>query len=286
MKTYPRILVAGSTGYLGSHILKQLLAEQADFIALARNKAKLLSMGLSESQMIQAQVTNPTELRGICDGVDVVISCIGITRQQDGLGYMDVDYQANLNLLEEAKRAGVSKFIYVSAFNAQQYPQVRLLRAKERFASTLLTCETITPCVIRPNGFFSDITEMFNMAQAGRAFVFGDGNIRLNPIHGEDLAKFCLESIARTNTELAVGGPDVLSVNDINQLAFAALGKQERVIHLPHSLRRLSIAVVKRLPEKWGGPAEFFMTMLGSDAIAPTYGSHRLERYFNDLANH
>jgi len=286
MKTYPRILVAGSTGYLGSHILKQLLAEQADFIALARNKAKLLSIGLNESQVSQAQVTNPEELRGICDDVDVVISCLGITRQQDGVGYMDVDYQANLNLLEEAKHAGVRKFIYVSAFNAQKYPQVRLLNAKEHFVNQLLKCEEVAPCVIRPNGFFSDITEMYNMAEAGRVYVFGDGNTRLNPIHGEDLAKFCLESIDRTETELAVGGPDVLSVNEIAHLAFSAQHKQERVIHLPDSLRYLSLAIVKRLPEKWGGPAEFFLTMLGHDTIAPTYGNHRLESYFNELANH
>ncbi len=241
-------------------------------------------MGLSESQVIQAQVTNPEALRGVCDGIDVVISCLGITRQKDGIGYMDVDYQANLNLLEEAKRAGVKKFIYVSAFNAQHYSQVRLLNAKERFAQHLLNSETIEACVIRPNGFFSDITEVYHMAKAGKVYVFGDGSTRLNPIHGQDLAKFCLEAIGRAETELSVGGPDILSINEIANMAFLAQHKQERVIHLPDRLRRLLLAIAKRLPEKWGGPTEFFLTMLASDAIAPTYGGYRLESYFNQLA--
>ncbi|EKM32974.1 NAD dependent epimerase/dehydratase family protein [Vibrio harveyi] len=284
MKTQPRILIVGSTGYLGSNIVEFLMAQHAEFKALARNKTKLLAMGLQESQAVEAQVTHPDELKGVCEGVDVVISCLGITRQQDGLGYLDVDYQANLNLLEEAERAGVGKFIYISAFNAQKYPQVRLLEAKERFASRLLQSTKLTPCVIRPNGFFSDITEVYNMAKSGRVFTFGNGENLLNPIHGKDLARFCVEAIDSTETEINVGGPNVFSVNQIAQLAFKSQNKQEKNTHLPDLLRRAALVMVSHLPEKWGGPAEFFLTMLGGDNIAPTYGHHRLEDYFRKLS--
>lgn len=285
MKTLPRILIAGSTGYLGSHIVELLTSEQVEFKALARNKTKLLAMGLQESQVVEAQVTHPDEIKGVCDGVDVVISCLGITRQQDGLGYLDVDYQANLNLLEEAERAGVGKFIYISAFNAQKYPQVRLLEAKVRFANRLLQSTKLTPCVIRPNGFFSDITEVYNMAKSGRVFTFGDGDNLLNPIHGKDLARFCVEAIERNDTELDVGGPDVLSVNDIARLAFKSQNKAEKMTHLPDFLRRVGLSLVRHLPETFGGPAEFFLTMLGRDSIAPTYGVHTLDDYFNALSS-
>lgn len=285
MKTHPRILIAGSTGYLGSNIVELLLSEHIYFKAIARNKTKLFAMGLEESQVIEVQVTHPDELKGVCEGVDVVISCLGITRQQDGLGYSDVDYQANLNLLEEAERAGVGKFIYISAFNAQKHPQVRLLEAKERFASRLLQSKKLTPCVIRPNGFFSDITEVYNMAKSGRVFTFGDGENLLNPIHGKDLARFCLEAIERNDTELDVGGPDVLSVNDIARLAFKSQNKVEKNTYLPDFLRIAGLSIVRHFPEKWGGPAEFFLTMLGGDNIAPTYGRHRLEDYFGELAS-
>ena len=283
MKPVPRILIAGSTGYLGGYIVRQLLAQHADFKALARNNTKLLALGLAESQVIQAQVTHPEELVGVCEGMDVVISSLGITRQRDGLGYVDVDYQANLNLLEEAERAGVSKFIYISAFNAQQYPQVRLLNAKERFARRLLQSTTLHPCVIRPNGFFSDIGEVFNMAKSGHVFTFGQGHHRLNPIHGQDLARFCLSAIERTESELAVGGPDVLSVNDIADLAFSVQGKPTRNMHLPDGWRTFARGIARRLPEKWAGPAEFFLTMLGQDSIAPIYGEQRLSDYFAQL---
>ena len=41
----------------------------------------------------------------------MVISTVGITRQKDGLTYMDVDFQSNVNLIEEAKKEGVKKII-------------------------------------------------------------------------------------------------------------------------------------------------------------------------------
>ncbi|MGF1876923.1 SDR family oxidoreductase [Photobacterium frigidiphilum] len=285
MKTRPRILIAGSTGYLGSHIVKKLMTENVAFKAIARNKPKLLSLGARDDQVIEAQVTEPEELHGICDEIDVVISCLGITRQRDGLGYMDVDYQANLNLLQEAERAGVSKFIYVSAFSAEKYPSVRLLKAKERFALRLLGSENLTPCVIRPNGFFSDLEEIYQMAKSGRVYLFGAGDVKMNPIHGEDLAKFCLEAIDGDERELDVGGPEVLSGKDIAKLAFFAQNKPEQITCLPDWLRGLILSVVKRLPEKWGGPAEFFLTVMGQDAIAPRYGINRLGDYFAKLTD-
>ena len=278
------ILLVGSTGYLGTNIIELLMSQQVQFKALGRNKAKLLGMGVDEAQIIEAEVTCPSDLSGVCQGVDVVISCLGITRQQDGVGYLDVDYQANLNLLEEAERTGVRKFIYISAYNAQKYPQVRLLNFKERFASRLLKSTKLIPCVIRPNGFFSDITEVYNMAKSGRVFTFGDGTIQLNPIHGKDLAMFCLDAIDKTEKEFDVGGPDVLSVDEIARLAFASQNKPEKNTHIPDVFRIILLKVVSCLPERWGGPAEFFLTMLGEDSIAPLYGNHRLEDYFIELS--
>ncbi len=285
MKTAnPGILVAGATGYLGSHIVKALLKREADFKALARNKTKLTEMGLLDGQIELAQVTDADTLQGCCDGIDVVISCVGITRQKDGLGYMDVDYQANLNLLQEAERAGVKKFIYISAFNAPKYQSVRLLQAKERFAVKLLASNKLIPCVIRPNGFYSDIEEFYSMARSGRVYLFGKGDVRLNPIHGEDLAQFCLEAIESEDRELDVGGPEVFSANEIAELAFRSQYKTVRITYLPDWVRKSALFFASVLPEKFGGPVEFFLTVMAQDMVAPTYGHRTLGSHFQALS--
>ncbi|MCW4441668.1 SDR family oxidoreductase [Vibrio splendidus] len=278
-----RILVAGATGYLGRHLIEALQACDADFKAQARSADKLKDLGLNDSQIQIAQVTDSDSLKGCCDGVDIVISCVGITRQKEGLSYMDVDYQANLNLLEEAERAGVKKFVYVSAFRANVIKSVRLLEAKERFACRLLVSEQLAPCVVRPNGFFADIEEFYNMAQSGRVYLFGSGDVRLNPIHGADLADFILASLPNAEKELDVGGPDALSATQIAALAFQSQGKMTRITYIPDCVRKLALSVIRRLPENRVGPAEFFLSAMEGDAIAPCLGKHHLSDYFSQL---
>jgi uncharacterized protein YbjT (DUF2867 family) len=280
-----RILVVGSTGYLGLHIVQHLQRMGADFKALARNDKKLRTQGVHPNQILLAQVSEPSELKGVCDNIDVVISCLGITRQRDGLGYMDIDYQANLNLLLEAERAGATKFIYISAFNAPIYQDVRILKAKEKFARRLLASEAVDGCVIRPNGFFSDMTEIFNMAKAGRVRLFGNGSQAINPIHGQDLANFVVACIETNEQQHDIGGPTTFTLRDIANLAFDALDKPSRITYYPDSFRKLILAVVKRLPEKWGGPVEFFFSISAKDSIAPSYGDCLLKDYYQNLAN-
>lgn len=280
MTSSPRILLVGATGYLGLHLVKQLLQANCNFIALARNKSKLLNSGVAEERIIEAQVTDPSSLTGVCNNIDMVISCLGITRQRDGLTYQDVDYQANMNLLLEAEKAAVSKFIYVSAFNAQKYNQVRMLCAKERFSQRLLASDKLLPCIIRPNGFFSDLEEIYHMATKGKVYLFGRGAMRMNPIHGEDLAKYCIAAMTQQQCELDIGGPETLSVYQLAQLAFQAQHKQPVIVTVPDGVRRMILAVMKRLPEKWGGAAEFFLTVMGADSVAPEYGQRKIAEHY------
>ena len=105
------VLLAGATGYLGNYIAKALVDENIKTKLLARSPNALKTFESKTVKVIKAEVTKPETLKGICEGVSTVISTVGITRQKDGLTYMDVDFNANLNLLNEAKRAGVKKFI-------------------------------------------------------------------------------------------------------------------------------------------------------------------------------
>ena len=83
------------------------------------------------------EITDPNSLSGICKEIDIVFSSVGITKQKDGLTYMDVDYQGNVNLLEEAKKEGVKKFIYVSVFNSENMKNLKGIQAKVKFEEKL-----------------------------------------------------------------------------------------------------------------------------------------------------
>lgn len=275
--------VAGATGYLGRRIVAQLVARGYDVKALVRVGSD--RSGIPDGvELVQAEATDPETLRGIMAGVDLVVSALGLTRQTDRLSYMDVDYQANLNLLREAVNAGVAQFAYVHVLT-RGTPASELVAAKARFVATLQTAP-LKACVIRPNGFFGDMEEILAMAKRGRVWLIGDGSVRINPIDGSDLAKATLDSIEADAEDVEIGGPQILSLDQIADLAFMALDRSPRITHLPLWAGRAALAVMKRLaPRHIWGPFEFFLTSCQQDAIGPCHGDRLLSNHFMALCS-
>ena len=278
-----KILLAGATGYLGSFIAKKLIEDGIDLRLISRSADRLTERGIECSDLFKAEITRPETLSGCCEGIDAVITAVGITRQKDGLTYMDVDYQANLNLLNEARKAGVRKFIYVSVLNGEKLRHLKICDAKEHFVEALQT-SGLEYCVVRPNGFFSDMSEFLTMAQKGTVYIFGSGQQKANPIHGEDLARACVETIEGNEKIVEIGGPELMTYNDIASIAFEVAGKQPNITRIPEWIRTSILWTLRTFTSsKFYGPIEFFMTVTAIDMVAPQYGNHRLKDYLKSL---
>ncbi len=274
-----KVLLAGATGYLGQYITQELIDRDYETRIIVRNKNKV-KLNNTRLEIIEAQVTKVNSLKGVFKNIDIVISTIGITRQKDGLTYMDVDYQANVNLIDEAKKSGVKKFIYISVLNGEKLRELKICEAKEKLVD-YLKLSGLDYCIIRPNGFFSDMAEFLKMAKKGRVYLFGDGEFKLNPIHGKDLAKVVVDNISQNEKELNIGGPELLSQNEIAKLALRAYGKKNKIVHLPDWLRKFVLWSFQTFTSsKIYGPIEFFMTTMAIDMIAPKFGKERLENFF------
>lgn len=276
------VLLAGATGYLGKYISKELIARNINTKIIVRNPVKAIPLAYDFVEIIPAEVTRPETIKGHFAGVDTVISTVGITRQQEGLTYMAVDYRANMNLLEEAKKAGVKKFIYVSVINGQLHRNLKLVEAKEAFVDKL-KASGLEYTIIRPNGFFSDMRNFLKMAEKGSVYIFGKGKKKFNPIHGADLAQVCVDAINSNQNEIVVGGPDILTHYEVAEMALLTSGKPINIIHVPHWVRKSILWIMRTFTSsKTYGPIEFFLTLMAEDAIAPRYGSHRLSRFFQN----
>ncbi|GAB3349312.1 SDR family oxidoreductase [Arachidicoccus ginsenosidivorans] len=281
--TMKRVLIAGATGYLGH--FTAIAFKNAGYYTklLVRNPQKLKTYPVYANEVVQAEITQPETLIDICAGIDIVFTSVGITRQKDGLSYHDVDFQGNMNLLEEAKKAGVSMFIYISVFNGQAMQDLAICREKERFVRELQS-SGLPYRVIRPTGYFSDMNDYYIMAKKGRVYIFGSGNAHINPISGKDLAAFCLTAIEKPETAPEVGGPKAYTHNEIATLAFQSLNKPAKITHIPAWLCKVVIFLMRKLTSsKTYGPFEFVATMLTKEMVAPFYGSDDLLEYFKSL---
>jgi uncharacterized protein YbjT (DUF2867 family) len=107
----PRVLIAGATGYLGNFAVEAFKQRGYWVRALTRDEARLrkpgpfTAPGIGESdvdEVFVGELTDPTTLDGLMDGIDIVFSSVGISRQRDGLTFEQVDYQCNHTLIEMA----------------------------------------------------------------------------------------------------------------------------------------------------------------------------------------
>ena len=111
-------LVTGATGFIGSVLVRDLLAKGHHVRALVLPGEKTDALEKQRAQIVRGDLTVPASLRGICDGIDTVFHLAGRvtdwgTKQQ----FYTAIYNATENLLKEAG-GRASRFAYVSSMAA------------------------------------------------------------------------------------------------------------------------------------------------------------------------
>ncbi len=277
-------LVAGATGYLGRFIVAELHRQGHRVRAIARDQRRAESPGPWEAPALEGlvdewaigNVTDPDFVTSIADGVDTVISALGVTRQK--ADPWDIDYQANLDILRSAEMSGVQSFCYVHVIGGKKCP-TELTKAKNTFAQAL-AASPISSQIVNPSGYFSDMIEILKMAQRGRVYFFRR-ETKLNPIHGADLAKYCVDRLmSGEEGEWNVGGPEIFNWEGLAHCAFRALGRPAKITTLPPAILPPLITVTGLFSAKYADMLRFLTWSMLNDSVGDTVGTHRLLEFY------
>lgn len=227
-----KVVLAGAFGRLGSDILRALVRDGHDVLAVDMVLRELDGIEGSYEKK-QVDVTKPEQLAGLCEGADAVITTVGLTRTSAEVTNYDIDYRGNLNLLNEAKRAGVKKFAYVSVLKADRAPKVPMLHAKYLLEEAL-KASGIDYVIFRPTGYFYDIAKVFKpMIEKGEVTLLGKKPVSANVIDTMDLADFMLLHLNDKNVTYDIGGTETYTYEQIARMFFAAAGKEPVIKHAP-----------------------------------------------------
>lgn len=229
-----KVVLAGAYGNLGADIFKALLVAGHEVVAADMMERDLGVEGNFTFKKID--VTNPETLKGVCDGADVVITTVGLTKTSATVTNYEIDFQGNLNLLNEAKAAGVKNFTYISVLKADKAPKVPMLHAKYLFEEELKK-SGLTWVIHRPTGYFYDIVKVFKpMIEKGEVTLLGNDPVHANVISTEDFADFIVKHMMDENAMYDVGGKETYSYEEIANLCFAAAGKEPVIKRAPAML--------------------------------------------------
>jgi uncharacterized protein YbjT (DUF2867 family) len=277
-----KILLAGATGHLGKHIFRELKLKGFDVRVLARSPKKAKSLFPDPEEAVLADATNPRSLEGCCEGVEVVISALGksVSLRHQGKGtFHDIDYKANLNLLKEAKQAGVKQFIYISAFGADKFTGLAYFKAHADFEKALKQ-SGLSYTILQPVALFSAFEEMMSMARRGRFGQLDIGDKLVNPIYDGDVAKIAVASIGQPSQTNPLGGPCTYTRQELTNMVCEAAGYTGRPPEIPFEYVDTLLPFVRLLSRGLFDKLAFMVAVSKVDCVAPAVGELTLEEYF------
>ncbi len=105
----------------------------------------------------------------------------------------------------------------------------------------------------------------------------------MNPIHGRDLARVCVETAEGEVLEVEAGGPDIMTQREAAELAFEVVGKPAKITVVPMWLGRGLVKFIRLLSKQFGDLADFIVTAGEIDGVGPQRGTTTLRSYFERL---
>lgn len=254
------ILIAGATGTLGYEICRLLSESRKEIRSLVRETSdaekirKLKSLG---AEIAYGDLKNRESLADACVGVKTVISTVSsILARQEGDSIESVDRQGQLNLIEAAKSAGVSHFIYISfPDTGNSFP----LQDAKRSAEEALKGSGMTYTILQPTDFMEIwLSPALGFDPANtRATIYGTGENKLSWISFRDVAKFSAASVdnpAARDAVIELGGPEALSHLEVVSFFEKIMEKTFTVEHVhDESLREQMASATDALQKSFTG---------------------------------
>ncbi|MFH1278514.1 MAG: NAD-dependent epimerase/dehydratase family protein [Candidatus Eisenbacteria bacterium] len=266
-----KILVTGGTGFTGTHLVRRLLGEGHEVVALDIQdglfRPELEGKG---ARVLIGDAAEPAVLERAVDGCEIVFHLAAAFRKINvpGSVYRRVNVDGTRLLLEACRRAGVRRFVYCSTQgvhgDVKEIPgdEDSPIRPNDVYQQTKWEGERLVgeavdkgmPCVVlRPMGIYGPgdpgrMLLLFKFADSGRFFMFGDGETLYHPVYIDNFIDAFLlamekdEAVGRT---YLVGDAEYVTLNHLVRESGRALGRDVRIIHLPFGPLRAAAAVVE-----------------------------------------
>jgi NADH dehydrogenase len=250
------ILVTGASGYLGSHILKRLAEAGKPARALVRNRAWAEAEGRLAGlnvERAEGDVTKAETLVEAVKGVEAVIHTVAIAIEKGGRTYESINYQGTVNIVNAAKSAGVKRFVNICQLGADSKLPYRFLaskgKAQEYVAASGLDWTSFRPSVIwGPEDEFANTFARLAPLSPLIYPIIGDGQAKFQSVWVEDVATAAVKSLDDPSTvgqEFELGGPEVLTIAEVERRTLQAIGARRLMIPLPLPILRIVVTLMQ-----------------------------------------
>jgi NADH dehydrogenase len=281
------ILVTGAAGFVGNNTVRRLVEMGKPVRAMVRDPGKAMGrLGdvADRIEIVRGDVTDHDSLRPLMKGVRAVIHVVAIALERGGRTYEAVNYQGTVNVVDAAREAGVERFVFMSQNGADSLSPYAFLRSKGR-AQDYVAQHVSRWTALRPSAIFGPQDEFFNsIAKMVRLtpLVFpliGGGRAEFQPVSVHDVVEATVRSLdddATIGRALDLGGPEVLTLGEIERRILRAMGAGRILFPAPVWLLRFPVFVMEKTLR--GTPVS--MSLLDLLAVPNTTPNNALVEHF------
>ena len=253
-----KVLVTGASGFVGSHLVEQLLKEKYEVVALVRRTSNLIWLDTRKIELRYGEINEKPLAREILSGIDAVIHCAGLVRSIQPEDFYRINHLGTAQLLKTIKQQcpGLKKFIFISS--QAVYGPAKTFRYKKvgeeapvsDYGKSKLLAEQelkkysgqINWTIFRPASVYGprdrDIRIFFQLINRGwRLQTLSAKFFQL--VFVSDLAKIIVRDLGRTDNSgqiYFVAEPEPYSLNDIGKIIALAAGKKTIPLIIPDFL--------------------------------------------------
>lgn len=259
-----RVLVIGGTGFIGQHVVAQLVkaghAVHVPTRRYAKGRDLLVFPALT---LFEADVHIDAHLEDLLTHVDAVINLAGVLHSKPGKPYgpefQRVHVELPRRIAAACRKIGVPRLLHVSALGANSEAPSAYQRSKAAGEAALKaefsSYSQGNYTIFRPSVVFGPEDSFMNLfAKLARwlpAIPLAQSKARLQPIYVRDVAKVMVNALENSSTygkTYVVAGLSQYSLAELVSLAARWSGRPRPVVAMPRFVGYLQALFFELLP--------------------------------------
>lgn len=250
-----KILVTGGTGFIGPRIVHALRAQGHAVRVLVRSPTRGAHAQSIGAELVVGDITDPDSLAAAANGCTHIIHLVAIITGRPA-AFDLVMTQGTRNLVDAARNTGVERFVLMSALGTSEQTSKLIPYYKAKWAmEQTVRASGLEHVIFRPSFAFGQGGLLQTLVKQVRwsplVTVIGPGAQRSQPIWVDDVAACfaaAVDSAEATNRTFELGGPDVVTWNELYLAIARTLGKRRTLLHVPFGVARTGARLTQFLP--------------------------------------
>ena len=249
-----RICIFGGSGFVGRAIARCAAARGYAVTVACRHPERARELLVGGVRLARADIATGRRLQEAVEGADCVINLVGILYEKGGGTFEAVHVRGTEHVLEACRRAGIRRYLHMSALGASADSPSLYARTKAA-AEERVRRSGLEWTIFRPSLIFGEGDAFFNRFKRMSALLpvlpLIAGDTRFQPVWVEDVARAFVRAVGDRHARgwtFELGGPKAYSFRELLDAMLQVLGRRRLLLPVPPPLARLLAAAMRFLP--------------------------------------